>query len=324
MKALFTRSLTVATLALAGATAATAADPFPSKPIRIIVHSAAGGLLDTTARIVAQKMGDRLGQQMIVENRAGAGGLVGIRSVKAAPADGYTLLVAANTIAIQPAVLQDPGYDLVKDFTGIGPITRIPVLLMVAPDLPARNLAEFLAQAKASPGKLTYASAGNGTSTHLATASFVQRAGLNMVHIPYKGNSAAWPDVISGRVTMIAEPYGTAAPMMREGRLKALGASSSQRLEALPDTPTLAEQGLPGFSAYLWFGLLAPTGTPKDVVLKLSEALRGAITSAELRDRFRNEGSEVMDMAPEEFNHFLKTESAVMSKLVTDLALPKQ
>jgi tripartite-type tricarboxylate transporter receptor subunit TctC len=324
MKMRFNRRVATVALALVAVNPALAADPFPSKPIRIVVTSAPGGLLDMTTRFVAQKLGDRLGQQVVVENRVGAGGLLAIRSVKSAPADGYTLLATPNTVAIQQALSRDPGYDVEKDFVGVGPMTRAPLLLVTGPDAPDKSMAALLARGKADPGKLTYGSAGVGTSTHLGAASFAQRAALNLVHVPYKGNPAAWPDLISGRLDMLFEPYGSGASMINGGKLKALGVASTKRLEVLPDVPTFAEQGVPNFSAYSWFGLLAPVGTPKEAVARLGEALRSVMTSAELRERVRSEGSEAMLMSPEEFNDFLKREVAAVGQLVSDLGLPKE
>ena len=324
MKFFCKRRLAIAMCALAGMTSALGAEAFPSKPVRIVVTSAAGGLLDITTRLVARHMSDKLGQQVIVENRAGAGGLVALRAVKDAPADGYTLLAGVNTIVIQQVVSKEPGYDIVKDYVGIGPITRSPFLLVASPGLTDKGLADILSRAKSNPGKLTYASAGDGSTTHFAAALFAQRAGLDLVHVPYKGNAAAWPDVIAGRVGMIFEPYGSASPMLREGRLKALGVTSAKRLEVLPDVPTIAEQGVPSYNFYLWMGLVAPAGTPKDVVQKLSVALRSVLSIPEVRDRFLGEGSEVMSMSPDEFTSFLKSETSTLSKLFGDLGLPKQ
>jgi tripartite-type tricarboxylate transporter receptor subunit TctC len=313
-----------AALALVAAAEHVVAETFPLKPIRIIVTSAAGGLLDSTTRIVTQHMSTTLGQPIVVENRSGAGGLIAIRGVKSAPADGYTLLATPNTIAIQQSVSLDPGYDVEKDFSGVAPMTRAPHLLLVPPGGPDQTLADFIARAKASPGRITYASAGVGTSTHLGAAAFAQRSGLNLSHVPYKGNPAAWPDLMAGRVGMIFEPYGSGAAMIQSGKLKALGVASMRRLEALPDMPTISELGVTGFTANSWFGLLAPAGTPKAIVKKLSAAVQAALNSDDLKARFRNEGSEPMLMSPEEFDSFLKAEVAAMAKLVTDAGVPKQ
>ncbi|WPB55866.1 tripartite tricarboxylate transporter substrate binding protein [Xylophilus sp. GOD-11R] len=324
MKTTFYRGVAVVLTAFCAAGATWASDAYPSKPIKIIVTSAPGGLLDNMTRLVARQMGDKLGQPVIIENRVGAGGLVAIRGAKSSPADGYTLLASMSTIAIQPAVMQEPGYDLLKDFTGVGSMLRTPLLMMVAPSQGAKNMGELVAEAKSQPGKISYASAGIGTSTHIGPALFLQRANVDMMHVPYKGNASAWPDVISGRVSMIFEPYGSAAPMMRDNRLKPLAVSSSHRLEALPDVPTIAEQGLPNFSYYIWAGLFAPTGTPKDAIQKLSVALQAALNSPDMKERMRTEGSEALTMPPDEFNQFVVRESASIFKAVTDLKIPKQ
>ena len=318
------RCLSAVVVALAGASPSLAADAFPTRPIRIVVNTAPGGLVDVTTRLVAEKMRATLGQQVIVDNRAGADGLLGIRSVKDATPDGYTLLATAGTIAIQPAVRQDAGYDLMKDFTGVGPIIRAPLLMVVGSGQPEKTLADFIARAKANSSAMNYASAGVGTTTHVGAAMFLQQAGLNLMHVPYKGNAAAMPDVMAGRVNMIFEAYGSGASKVREGRLKALGVTSTARLPAMPEVPTIAEQGIPGFSYYLWIGVVAPAGTSKDVLERLSQALRGAISGHELKERFRTDGSEAMEMSPEEFNAFLKQDVTRLTKLVTDLGLPKQ
>ena len=257
---------------------------------------------------------------MIVENRAGGG----IRSVKAAPPDGYTLLSTAGTIAIQPAVKQDSGYDLLKDFTGVGPMVRSALLMVVGSSQPDKTLADFIARAKANPKAVSYASADVGTTTHIGAAMFLQQSGLNLMHVLYKGNAAAMPDVMTGRVDMIFEAYGSGASKVKEGTLRALGVTSTTRLPGLPEVPTIAEQGVPNFSYYLWIGVVAPAGTPKDVVQRLSAALRSATSSKEVPERFGNDGAERMDMSPEEFNELLKHELARMSKLATDLELSKQ
>lgn len=323
MKNPIRRSLLALAIAFA-ASAASAADPFPSHPIRIVVNTAPGGLTDITTRLVAQKMTEKLGQPVIIDNKAGADGLLGIRYVKAQPADGYTLLGAAGTVAIQPLVKLDPGYDLVKDFAGVGPMVRSPLLMVEGHGTPDRTLADFIKRAKASPDKLTYASAGVGSTTHLGAALFLQQAGLKVMHVPYKGNGAAMPDVIAGRVDFIFEAYGSGAGKVKAGQLKALGVTSTKRLPELPDVPTLAEQGVPGYNYYLWLGILAPAGTPKDVLAKLSDALHFALNSKEVKDRIVEDGSEPMVMSPDQFNEFLKHDVANMTKLVNELGIQKQ
>jgi tripartite-type tricarboxylate transporter receptor subunit TctC len=322
LQALFSPALI--TLVLMAAAGSTLAQDFPNRPIRIIVNTGAGGLTDITTRLVAEKMGEKLGQSIIVDNRAGGDGGLGARVVKTAAPDGYTLLASAGTIAIQPLVKLEPGYDLAKDFTGIGTMIRSPLLMVTGPNQPDKTVGEFIARAKANPGKLSYASAGVGTTTHIGAALFLQQAGVKLLHVPYKGNGPAMPDVMAGRVDMIFEAYGSGASKVNAGALKALAVSANTRLTGLPNVPTIAEQGVPKFSYYLWLGMLAPAGTPKPVVQKLNEALRYALASKELNERFRADGSEAMPMSPEEFNDFLKREEGQLGKLVNELGIAKQ
>lgn len=311
--------------ALAAASlAAQAADPFPSRPLRIIVNSGAGALLDVTTRAVAQQMAENLGQPIIVENKPGADGQLGIRFMKGVPADGYTLLASANTIAQLPALKLDPGYDLAKDFTGIGLMNQAPLILVGAPSQPAKNLAEFIAQAKAAPDKMAYASGGVGTSTHMAAALFVHQTGVKMLHVPYKGNAGAMPDVLGGRVNMLFDGANSSAPHIKEGRLRAFGISSPKRSPAFPDIPTLAEQGLKDYSFHVYMGLVAPAGTPKEVVQRLAQALKSAQASEPVRDRFRRDGAEAGSMSPEEFTAFLRRDMERTVKVAADLGLAKE
>ena len=306
------------------AQSALAAGSFPTRPVRILVNTAPGGLTDVTTRLIAQKMSETLQQTVFVENRAGGDGLIGIRTLKAAPADGYTLLASAGTIAFQMAVKQDPGYDLLKDFTGIGLMGRSPFLLVTEPKQPYKTLPDLIAAARSSPNSITYASAGVGTAPHLAAEIFLQQTGIKLLHVPYKGNGAAMPDVMSGRVTTIFEAYGSSGAKIKAGQLKALGVTSTARIASLPDVPTFAEQGVPNFNYYTWLCLVAPAGTPKDVVFRLSEALRAATSDKGIRDRYRVDGLETVDMSPEEFNRFMESEVKQVTKLVSDLGLPKQ
>lgn len=324
MKTPLQRGLCGLVIALGGVLNAAAADPFPSKPIRIVVNSSPGALLDATTRAVAQKMAEDLGQPVVVENNAGAAGLLGIRQVKNAPADGYTVLAVANTIAQLPALRLQPGYDLVKDFTGIGMMNRAPLLMVGTLEQPDKTLAELIARAKANPDKLTFASAGVGTSTHMAAAMFVHQTGVKMVHAPYKGNAAAMPDVVGGRVNMIFDGANSSGPLLKEGRLRVFGVTSPKRMAAFPEIPTLAEQGLGGFSFFVYMGLVAPAGTPKAVVERLSQALRHAQASDLVRERFARDGAEAGTLSPEEFTEFLKQDYQRTVKVVSELGLPKE
>ncbi|QDL38562.1 Bug family tripartite tricarboxylate transporter substrate binding protein [Rhodoferax sediminis] len=314
----------VAALLVAVACTAPAAEVFPARPVRIVVAASPGGLVDISTRLVAQKMAEKLGQPVIVENRAGADTLLGIRYVKGAPADGYTVLATSNSIASQPAVKLDPGYDLAKDFLGIGLVVRSPWVMVVGPSQLDRSVADFIARANAKPAEMSFASGGVGTTPYMAAAMFLQRAGVKLLHVPYKGNGAAIPDVISGRVTMIFEGLGSGAGKIRGGQLRALGVSSLQRLPAFPEIPTIAEQGLPNFSSYVDIGLLVPSGTPKDAVDKLSAALQAAITSKEVRERFEGAGAEMVPIKPQEYTEALKRETVQMGKLAAELGLQKQ
>lgn len=324
MKTTLLRTIGSLVIGLLSVQTAMAADPYPSRPIRILVNTAPGGLTDVMARVIGQKMGENLKQSVIVENRAGADGLIGIRAVKTSPADGYTLLATAGTIAFQMAVKQDPGYDLLKDFSGVGIMARSPFLLVVDPKQPYKTLPEFVSAAKTNPGDISYASAGVGTAPHLATEMFLQQAGAKILHVPYKGNGAAMPDVMSGRVTTILEAYGSSGAKIKAGQLRALGVTSTARIPSLPDVPTFAEQGLPNFSYYTWLCIVAPAGTPKDVINRLADALRAATSDSAIKERYREDGLEAMSMSPDEFNQFMAREVRQVNKLVTDLGIQKQ
>jgi tripartite-type tricarboxylate transporter receptor subunit TctC len=318
------RSVLAGALALACLDPAAAADPFPTRPIRIVVPVAAGGWGDTTTRLVAPGMSEKLGQPVIIENRTGAGGQIGIRFVKTAPADGYTLVSTGATLAISAALKREPGYDPLKDFVEVGSMARSPAILVLGSAQPEKTLADLIAQAKAHPNKLSYASAGTGTTTHIAAEMFLRESGLKMLHVPYKGNGAAMPDVVGGRINMIFDAFGSSASLLKGGQLRALGVTSTARLPALPDVPTIAEQGVPRFSYYYWLGLFAPAGTPKEVTQRLQDALRSALTSSALRDRLQADGTEPLLMATEEFKEFVRQEVINTNKLVAELGLPKE
>lgn len=317
------RALCGLALLLAAACTA-AADGFPARPIRIIVNSSPGALLDATTRAVAQKMAEQLGQPVIVENNAGAAGMLGIRQVKHAAPDGYTLLAAANTVAQLPALRLDPGYDLGRDFTGVGMMNRAPLVLVGTPAQPFKTLADFVAYAKAQPEKLSFATAGTGTSTHMAAAMFLHQAGVKMTLVPYKGNAAAIPDVVGGRVNLIFDGANSSLPLVKEGKLRAFAVSSPKRLAALPETPTVAEQGYAQYSFYVYMGLLAPAGTPKPVLQRLAQALRQAQASDVVRDRFARDSAEAGTLSPDEFSEFLEQDHQRTVRLVSDLGLLRE
>lgn len=312
------------TLSIAVSGTALAADAFPSRPLRIIVPVAAGGWGDLSTRVLAQKLSEELGQPVVVENRTGAGGLVGIRYVKTAPADGYTLVHTGATMPIQSALSVDPGFDQMKDFVAVGFTVRSPSVVVVPADAPDRSLADLMKRAKAEPNKLSYASAGVGTATHIAAASFLQQAKLEMLHVPYKGNGAAMADLMAGRISMMFDAYGSSVANLSGGRLRALAVTSTERLKSLPQVPTVVEQGVPGFSSYFWLGLFAPAGTPADVVQKLSTAVNRVLVNQQLKDRLQQDGTEAVAMSQPEFKEFFRKEVAQINTLVHDLAIPKQ
>jgi tripartite-type tricarboxylate transporter receptor subunit TctC len=318
------RCLTAAALSTLVTAPVLASDPYPTRPIRIVVNSAAGALLDVTTRAVAQKMSETLGQPIIIDNRPGADGQLGIRYLKTVPADGYTILASANTIAQLPALKLDPGYDLAKDFVGVGMMTRAPLILVSSTSLPDKTLSEFIARAKANPNVLNFASAGVGTSTHMAASLFLHQTGIKMTHVPYKGNAAAMPDVISGRVNAIFDGANSSAPNIAAGKLRAYGVSTNKRVASLPDIPTLAEQGLPNYNFSVYLGLVAPSAVPKDIVSKLSQALRTALNSDTAQERIRKDGGETGTLFSEEFTEFLRQDMNRSIQVVNDLGIPKE
>ena len=312
----------IAVLAIAGT--AVSALAFPTKPIRIIVTSAAGANLDVVTRALAEQMSRTLGQQVIVENVTGAGGLIAIRQVaRQAPADGYTLLAASNTVALVPAFKKDPGYDPARDLVGIADTQTVPYILVGPASRPEKTLAEMLASAKAQPGALSIANGGIGTSTHLPALMLTQQAGINMIHVPYRGNANALPDVVGGRAHLLFDAGVTAIPMIRDGKLKAYGVSTSNRVSYFPNIPTLAEQGLPAYDFKAYMGLFAPAGTPKEVIARLHEAARAAARTDALRDVYQRGGSEPGTMSPDEFTAFIRRDAAASARIVSELGIVK-
>jgi len=297
---------------------------WPNKPIRMIVPFPAGSFTDTVARVLSERLTKSLGQPVVVENMAGAAGLLGIRYVKAQKPDGYTLLATANTLALAQATKLEPGYDLARDFTGIGMMNKAPLIMVGFSAQPDKTLPQLIAHAKASPGTMSYATAGIGTSTHMAAALFMHQAGIKMLHVPYKGNAGAMPDVLGGRVNMIFDGANSSGPYVQDGKLRAFAVSSPKRLPAFPDIPTLAEQGLPNYSFHVYMGLTAPAGTPTPVVMRLAKALKAAQANEGVRERFRKDSAEAGNLSPEEFTAFLRQDLQRNIKVVADLGIPKE
>jgi tripartite-type tricarboxylate transporter receptor subunit TctC len=309
---------------IAGAVAAAllpamvAAQPgYPDRPIRVIVPVPAGGTPDVVARMVTTPMAARLGQPMIIDNRGGAGGLIGAEAAAKAAPDGYTLFLSSpGPLAILPHLQKKATYDPIADFAPIGLISSGPFLLIVHPSLPAKSVGELLALARAQPGRLDYASAGNGAANHLAMELFKSMAGVNLSHVPYKGAPGAVADVLAGQVPMMFNSIAPIAQFIKSGRVRVLGISSAGRSPQLPDVPTIAEAGVPRFEATTWFGLLAPAKTPASVVARLNEVLVGVVQSPELRAQLQAQGHDPAAGTPEAFGKFLRADFAKFEKVV--------
>ena len=294
-------------LALSALPASSQTGPYPNKLIRIINPLAAGGNVDIVARGVAEQMSKLLEQQVLVENRPGASALVGTRYVKSQPADGYTLLAIANTFARVPAIVQDAGYDPLKDFTGVSQTCDIPMVLVVNPSLPVKNLKEFISLAKKRPGELTYGSSGNGATGHIAAEMLSQHAGIKLMHIPYKGNAPATTDLVGGHIMLMFDQVSTSAGYIKSGRLRALGVTSKKRSPLFPELPTIDESGIRGFEDTTFNGLVAPAGTPRPVLEKLRDAVVRAIAVPALKNRFDGLGIPLVASASlDEYNAYIR------------------
>jgi len=298
------------------------AQEYPRKPIRLIVPFAPGGGNDTVARAISQSAGASLGQPVVVDNRAGAGGMLGAELAARSPPDGYTLFLGGvGSHAINPNLHAKLPYDPVKDFAPITLIASAPSVLVVNPSLPARTLAEFTALAKASPGRINYASNGNGSSAQLAAVLYESMAGVQMVHVPYKGLAPALVDLLAGEVQAMFSSVVAIVPNIKAGRLRALAVTGKRRAALLPEVPTLDESGVPGYEAGSWYGILAPAGTPQAVVAKLHEAIVRALAKPEVRERLVSEGAEVIGSTPEAFAAHITAELARMGKLIRDAGI---
>jgi tripartite-type tricarboxylate transporter receptor subunit TctC len=292
--------------ALAGATFG---QEFPNRPVRIVVPWPPAGNVDITARTVAPALGDALGQQVIVENKAGAGGRIGTEAVAKAPADGYTLLLGSSgTITAGPAVWKGLSFDPLKDFVAIGPIQSVPIVLTVAPKTPAASYAQYVALAKAKGGQLSIASAGNGSSNHLAIELLMRQANLKLLHVPYKGSGPALTDLIGSQVESMMDQLTASIGHIREGRIRVLAISSLKRSPLLPEVPTLDELGVRGYEAATFTGIFAPAGTPAPIVEKLAAALRKAMANEPVRERYRAMGVEAMDMGQAQFAAYVRAD----------------
>ncbi|MDQ3025735.1 MAG: tripartite tricarboxylate transporter substrate binding protein [Pseudomonadota bacterium] len=294
-----------------------AAQGFPTKPIKMIVPLAAAGTGDTLARAVGEEMSRELGQPVVIENKPGAGGLVGTEMVANAPADGYTMLAVSPSHVINPALYAKKTYDPLKSFEPITVMANTHQVIVAHPSVPAKDLKELIAYAKANPGKLNYGSAGTGSATHLNMELFRSMAGIDIVHVPYKGSTQARQDVLAGQVQLAMDGLLPVQPLIKDGRLKAVGITSSKRAQSNPEIPIIGEV-VKGYASDTWYGILVPAGTPKDVVAKLHAAAVKALNSPAVKDRLQKLGAETVGNSPEEFRKLLETEQRLWAKVVKD------
>jgi tripartite-type tricarboxylate transporter receptor subunit TctC len=297
-------------------TAALHAQDYPAKTIRFIVPLSAGAGADIAARIIAQRMNEHWKQPVIVENRPGAGGTIGTSAVAKAEADGYTLLVQSSSHSANPAIYKNLPYDPLKDFVDVAMIGKTPYVMVSAGNGPYKSLKALIDAARAKPGELAYASAGLGTSTHLAAEYLIGLAGVRMIHVPFKGSPEALQDVLGGRSAFYLAPVNVAVGLVKDGKLNPLGVSTVSRAEVLPEVPTLAAQGLPGYEATLWFGMWAPAATPPAVVQKLNMAVNAIVFEPPVREQFGKLGIQPAPMKLEEFARFVRSEIDVYRKIV--------
>ena len=311
------RALFALLVALASASAF--AQPYPSKPIRLLLAFPPGGPTDINARIFAQKLGESMNQQVVVDNKPGAGGnIAAAEAAKSAP-DGYTIFYNTSAISIAPSLYSKLNYDVAKDFAPVALTATVPLVLVINPAIPAKSVKEFVAFAKANPAKMNYGSSGSGTITHLAGALFTAQMGLTMQHIPYKGSAPALVDVAGGQTQMMIDTINTILPYVKDNRLRALAIAIQRRSAALPDVPTLEEAAnLPGFEMSAWQGIVVPSGTPKEIISKLNAEINKAVQNPDLRQRLATLGAEPLGGTSEHYAEYIRTELLRWTKVVKD------
>jgi tripartite-type tricarboxylate transporter receptor subunit TctC len=309
-------------IALAGAIAVTAlasAQTYPSRPVRLVIPFPPGGPADIFGRLIAFKLTDALREQVVVDNRGGGNGNIGAEFVARSAPDGYTLMLLPSALAANASLYSKLPYSLVGDFTGVASLGTFPLLLVTHPSVPAKSVAELIALAKAKPGELNFASAGSGGGAHLAAELFSRSAGISMVHVPYKGTGPAVLGVLGGQVSLMFASVPSVIQHVRGGKLNALAVTSAQRSPAAPELPTVSEQGLPGYDVVSWFGIVAPAGTPADIVKRLNEDVRRVLVVPEFQERLKDEGGRSLAMTPEEFTAFIRNETVRWAKVVRDV-----
>jgi tripartite-type tricarboxylate transporter receptor subunit TctC len=305
---------------IAVSTAAYAQD-YPTKPVRLIVPAAPGGGADIAARIIAPKLSEYLGQQVVVENRAGAGTIIGMEYVARAAPNGYTLAMGVGSLAINPHIMTKIPFDAVKDFAPVSQVVVLPNILVSHPSLPVRSAKELIAFAKTRSRQLNFASAGVGSSAHLAMELFLSTTGLKMVHVPYKGLGPALVDLVSGHVHLMMANTLVVLPHIKNSRLRAYGVTSVKRVTVAPDLPTIAEAGVPGYEVGQWFGILAPANTPHDIIAKLHAGTVHAVEDPVIKDRFTNDGAETIGNTPKEFAAVISADLKKWGKVIRDAGI---
>ncbi|MBI4193623.1 MAG: tripartite tricarboxylate transporter substrate binding protein [Betaproteobacteria bacterium] len=321
---LLSASLGVALLCDWAGSAALAQQNYPTRPVRLVVPSSPGGGTDISARIIAPKLTEQLGQQVVVENRPGAGTMIGGEVVARAAPDGYTLLMGISTLAINPAIYRKVPYDALRDFAPISQVVSLPNILVTHPSLPVKTVKELIAFARTRPGQLNFASAGLGTNPHLSMELFLSMTRLKMVHVPYKGSGPGVVDLMAGHVPIMTPSIITALSYVKNGRLRALGVTSGKRTAGAPDIPTIAEAGVPGYEAVQWFGVLAPAGTPRDIVGKMHATVVRVLQDSDTRKRFINDGADPVGSSPEQFAAFIRAETVKWAKVVREAGLKSE
>lgn len=300
----------------AAASGLATAQDYPNKPVKLVVPYPPGGPTDIVARVVAQKLQEQMGQPFVIDNKPGAGANTGAEAVARSAPDGYTLLVATTAHAINPSLFSKLTYQLLKDLTPVSQLTSGPLVIVANPALPAQNIQELIALAKGKSGGLNFGSSGNGQSTHLSAELFSAMAGVKMSHVPYKGSAPALTDVMAGQTDLMFDTMLSALPHVKAGKLKALAVTSSQRSPVAPNIPTVAESGLPGYEAIAWNGILAPAGTPKEVIARLNTELRKVLENPDVRQRFEAQGFAASWNSPTDFGNFLQAEVGKWAKVV--------
>jgi tripartite-type tricarboxylate transporter receptor subunit TctC len=309
------QTLKLLALSLALASGFAQAQGYPNRPVKIVVPFASGGPADNYARFMAQRLGDELKQSFVIDNKPGAGSIIGTDLAAKAPADGYTLLMMSNTHTVNESLIQSKPFGLMKDFVGIAPVNYSNLLLVVHPSVPVKTVGELVALAKSKPGKLNYASSGNGTPYHMAGELFKYMAGIDMTHVPYKGSSGARTDIVGGQVDVMFDAETTMAEFARGGKVRALGGTGLSRSANLQDLPTVAET-VPKYEATIWLGLMAPKGTPADVVNKLNAEIRKIVNNPEVKATWAKQGAVPMSMNVAEFDQYLNADITKWANIV--------